>query len=181
MKVDSERSDPRQLWRSVSSLMSRSRAPVSMTVGADEAHRFFDDKVAGVRASTDDVPPPTYTTAPTTCQLADFSRLSTDDVITAVHRLPDKRCQLDVMPTRMLKCNTDLLAPFLTELFNCSLALGSVPGVAFITPTLKKSDADAADITQYRPISNLLVLSKLLERLVAKQLLDYLSIMSAAA
>jgi len=53
----------------------------------------------------------------------------------------------------MLKCNIDLLAPFLTELFNRSLALGSVPDVfkaAFITQTLKKSDADAADITKYR-------------------------------
>jgi len=35
--------------------------------------------------------------------------------------LPDKQCQSDVMPTRMLKCNIDLLAPFLTELFNRSL------------------------------------------------------------
>ena len=134
MKVDSERSDPRQLWRSVSSLMSRGRAPVSMHVGADETHRFFDDKVAGVRASTDDAPPPTYTTAPTTCQFADFSRLSTDDIVTAVHRLPDKQCPLNVMPIRMLKCNIDLLAPFLTDY--CSLALGSVPDVfkaAFIT------------------------------------------------
>jgi len=61
IKIDSERSDPRQLWRSVSSLVSRGRAPVSMPVGADETHWFFDDKVAGVRASTDDVPPPAYT------------------------------------------------------------------------------------------------------------------------
>ena len=176
-KVDSERSDPRQLWRSVSLLMGRGRAPVS-TVDADEAHRFFDNKVAGVRASTDDAPPPSYTTAPTTCQLDDFRRLSTDDVITAVRLLPDKQCQSDVMPTRILKCNIDLLAPFLTELFNCSLALGTVPDMfkaAFITPMLKKPDADTADITQYRPISNLPVLSKLLERLVAKQLLDYLT------
>jgi len=55
------------------------------------------------------------------------------------------------MPTRMLKCNIDLLAPFLTELFNRSLALGTVSDVfkaAFITPMLKKPDADAADITQ---------------------------------
>ena len=75
-------------------------------------------------------------------------------------------------------CNIDLLAPFLTELFNRSLALGTVPDMfkaAFITPMLKKPDADTADITQYRPISNLPVLSKLLERLVAKQLLDYLT------
>ena len=46
---------------------------------------------------------------------------------------------------------------------------------AFITLMLKKPDADTADITQFRPISNLPVLSKLLERLIAKQLLDSLT------
>jgi len=35
------------------------------------------------------------------------------------------------------------------------------------------SSLDAADVKSYRPISNLSVLSKL-ERLVAKQLIDYL-------
>ena len=158
--------------------MGRGRAPVSTPVSADEAHRFFDDKVAGVRASTDDAPPPSYTTAPSNCQLADFSRLTTDDVTAAVRLLPDKQCQLDVIPTSMLKCNIDLLAPFLTELFNRSLVLGTVPDVfkaAYITPLLKKSEADPADVKQYRPISNLSVLSKLLERLVAKQLLVYLT------
>jgi len=57
----------------------------------------------------------------------------------------------DVIPTRMLKCNIDLLTLFLTELFNRLLALGTVPDVfkaAFISPMLKKPDADAADITQ---------------------------------
>jgi len=33
---------------------------------------------------------------------------------------------------------------------------------------------DVADVRSYRPISNLLVLSKLLERLIAQQLMDYL-------
>jgi len=33
---------------------------------------------------------------------------------------------------------------------------------------------DSADAKSYRPISNLSVLSKLLERLVAQQLIDYL-------
>jgi len=36
-------------------------------------------------------------------------------------------------------------------------------------------DADPDDINNYRPISNLTVFSKLLERLVAKQLLNYLT------
>ena len=46
---------------------------------------------------------------------------------------------------------------------------------AFITPVMKKPGLDAADTSSYRPISNLPVLSKLLERLVVYQLMGYLS------
>jgi len=45
---------------------------------------------------------------------------------------------------------------------------------AFIAPLLKKSGMYPADTTSYQPISNLSVLSKLLERLVAQQLISYL-------
>ena len=45
---------------------------------------------------------------------------------------------------------------------------------AYITPILKKTDMDPADTKLYRPISNLSVLSKLLERLVSKQPVTYL-------
>ena len=54
---------------------------------------------------------------------------------------------------------------------------GTVPSTfkfAYITPLLKKADLDPADAKSYRPISNLSVISKLLERLVSKQLLMYL-------
>lgn len=43
-----------------------------------------------------------------------------------------------------------------------------------ITPLLKKADLDPADLKSYRPISNLSVISKLLERLVCSQLVKYL-------
>ena len=39
-----------------------------------------------------------------------------------------------------------------------------------------KPDLDADDIKNYRPISNLPVLTKLLERIVAKHLVDYLKL-----
>ena len=45
---------------------------------------------------------------------------------------------------------------------------------AYITPILKKADLDSSDPKSYRPISNLSVLAKLLERLVCKQLVAYL-------
>ena len=71
-----------------------------------------------------------------------------------------------------------MVAPFLVELYNKSLQTGSVPAsfkAAYITPLLKKSDLDSADVRSCRPISNLSVLSKLLERLVARQLLNHLA------
>jgi len=45
----------------------------------------------------------------------------------------------------------------------------------YITPLLKKADLDAADVKSYWPITNLSVVSKLLERLVAQQLTTYLT------
>ena len=42
---------------------------------------------------------------------------------------------------------------------------------AYITPLVKKAGLDSADPKSYRPISNLSVISKLLERVVSKQLL----------
>jgi hypothetical protein len=54
---------------------------------------------------------------------------------------------------------------------------GCVPSTlksAYITPIIKKAGLDPTDLKSYRPISNLSVVSKLLERLVAKQLLVYL-------
>ena len=82
------------------------------------------------------------------------------------------------MPTQLLKANVDILAPFLSRLFCWSLENGVVPSTlksAYITPILKKSDLDPSDTKSYRPISNLSVVSKLLERLVSKQLVTYLT------
>jgi len=46
---------------------------------------------------------------------------------------------------------------------------------AIVTPLLKKAGLDAADIANYRPVSNLTFLSKTVERVVAKQLNGYLA------
>jgi hypothetical protein len=81
------------------------------------------------------------------------------------------------VPIYLLKAASSCVAAFLTELFNRSLQSGRVPALfksAYVTPLIKKLDLDASDVRSYRPISNLTVLSKLLERLVARQLIAYL-------
>ena len=46
---------------------------------------------------------------------------------------------------------------------------------AIITPLLKKASLDPEALTNYRPVSNITFVSKLLERILAKQLHDHLS------
>ena len=140
-------------------------------------HQFFDDKVDKVRAATADADPPTFTPAPPGCELRVFTPVTAADVVTLVRSLPDKQCLSDPLPTWLLKKNVEVLAPFLCHSFNWSLSHGVVPSnfkSAYLTPLLKKSDLNSDDLSSYRPISNLSVTSKLLERLVAKQLIKYL-------
>jgi len=110
------------------------------------------------------------------CGLSVFQTRDADDVATEIRKLPDIS---DPIPKRLFKDNIDLLAPFITELCNRSLSSGMFPTLfksAFITPLLKKPDMDPADSKSYRPISNLSVLSKTVERLVARQLVDHLNL-----
>ena len=50
-----------------------------------------------------------------------FHVLTNDDVIAAICKLPEKQCATDPLPTNLLKDNVDVLAPFITELFNRSI------------------------------------------------------------
>jgi len=158
--IAANQSSPRQLWRSVDLLLGRGRPPASNDISVDQFHKFFVEKVEGVRAATSSGQPPTFAAARGSSSLTDFTRVTVDDVTSAIHRLPDKSCAADALPTPQLKLVADLIAPYLTELFNRSMSSATVPDVfksAFITPLLKKPDLDSDDPQSYRPISNLTV------------------------
>jgi len=110
--------------------------------------------------------------------LLQFSVISVDDVASCVYILLDKSSAFDPLLTYIFKQVVDLLAQFVAELFNRSLAAGHFSGTfkdASITPVLKKPELDSADTSSYHPISNLTLLSKLRERLMAHQLHHYLA------
>ena len=80
-----------------------------------------------------------------------------------------KSCELDPIPTSLLKECIDVLLPFITNLINLSIETGHVPSAfktAAVTPLLKKKDADKNDLKSYRPVSNLSFISKILEKVI---------------
>jgi hypothetical protein len=64
-----------------------------------------------------------------------------------------------------------LLVPAITSIVNLSLQTGVFPHVfkhGLITPLLKKPTLDKEVLSNYRPVTNLLFVSKVLERIVSK-------------
>ena len=78
----------------------------------------------------------------------------------------------------LVKKFADVLAIPITHIVNLSLSSGVFPDemkLAFVTPLLKKPNLPLDDLNNYRPVSLLSFLSKLVERVVAKQLSKHLS------
>ena len=53
-----------------------------------------------------------------------FSPVTTEEVVVLLKKSPGKTCALDLLPSRLIKQNTDTVASFITLLFNRSLMEG---------------------------------------------------------
>ena len=85
---------------------------------------------------------------------------------------PTKSCMLDPWPTFLVKDCVDVLLPSITKLVNLSLTQGSFPcnfKKAVVTPLLKKQSLPKDELKNYRPVSGLCFISKLVEWVVASQ------------
>ena len=105
---------------------------------------------------------------PTTCQLM----LAVGEVQTILESLDvTKATGPDGIPAKLLKETASVIAPSLCELFNKSLHTGTLPQEwkdANIVPVFKKGDPEHTE--NYRPISLLSQVSKVLERCVLNNL-----------
>ena len=106
-----------------------------------------------------------------------FRALSHDELRKAVQKMSNKFCELDPIQTWLLKACFLELSHILQYIVNTSLTSGVFPSNlkhAILKPSLKKFNADPESLKEYRPISNLSFVSKLVERVALDQLNDYL-------
>ncbi len=78
----------------------------------------------------------------------------------------------------ILKDCSDIVGPSILSIINSSLYNGIVPVClkqAIIEPILKKGNLDGYDLSNYRPISKLPILSKILEKVVLRQPTTFLT------
>jgi len=72
---------------------------------------------------------------------------------------------------------TDILLPLFIKIINCSLETAIMPSVlkeAIVTPKLKKDNLDPEEYSNFRPISNIKFISKIIEKAVLIQLKEHM-------
>ena len=107
-----------------------------------------------------------------------FNKYSQLTVKECILNSAPKSCELDPIPSKLLIECLDSILPSLTDLFNSSLASGIFSQYfksALVTPILKKRCLDHNDLNNYRPVSNLCLIAKILEKLVLSQASSYLN------
>uniref|UniRef100_A0A8C2I128 Reverse transcriptase domain-containing protein n=1 Tax=Cyprinus carpio TaxID=7962 RepID=A0A8C2I128_CYPCA len=110
-------------------------------------------------------------------QFHSFSTIGEEELYKLVKSFKPTTCMLDIIPSKLLKAVfPEVIDPLLT-IINSSLSLGYVTKtfkLAVIKPLIKKPQLDPKELVNYRPISNLPFLSKILEKVVSSQLYSFL-------
>lgn len=109
--------------------------------------------------------------------MAHFDCLDLAELDNIIAQLRSSTCCLDPLPTKFFKTVFNCLAPEVLDLINWSLQSGIFPTSLKIdvVKLLLKNTMDPNVITNYRPISNLPFLSKILEKTVYIQQRNYLT------
>ena len=183
---NASKSASKTLFKLTNSLMGKNGETILPTHSrdktlADQFLSFFHNKIDNIRtglcAMVDEplveIPDQSFNGVPLNC----FSSVTLQKIRHIILKAPSKSCELDPLPSWLLKECVDELSPIVTSIVDASLNHSIVPlslKTALIRPLLKKSELDKEVLKNYRPVSNLSFISKVLEKVVAKRLDDHM-------
>jgi hypothetical protein len=186
-KISQNKGNSKALFKIINSCLNRKQeCPLpqhdNKETLANDFCSFFDEKIASIRerlANNSDPSNATEYTASTPYngrKLIKFSTLSPEEMKKLIKEMATKHCILDPIHTWIIKRCLNAFLPILTKIVNMSLLIGSVPDKtkhAIIRPLQKKSGSDLS-FKNYRPVSNLAFIGKLIESAVIQQFNNHL-------
>ena len=101
-----------------------------------------------------------------------FYKIRDEEVLELLIKSPVKSCDLDPFPLKLLVQYHQEVVPILSQIVNAFLTEGEFTSEALLHPLLKKVGIDLI-FKNYRPVSNLSFMSKLIERAVCNQITQY--------
>ena len=187
LKKISDASDQKSLFQIVNTLLNRVPKSIFPTyVPLSDlpecfAH-FFSEKINIIRRRLDQDPIQRSNVIPNesndlSSSLLSFVPTTELEVQNIIMQSKATTCRLDPFPSKLLKVICPTLSSYIASIINMSFEQVCVPSVlkcASVIPLIKKQSLDPDVLKNYRPVSNLPFLSKVMERVVAKRLTDYM-------
>ena len=152
--------------------------PEKLTISFSE---FFDEKIRKIMhvlapESPSDINTIYIEKEPLTHRtMTNFSEIEESTMRCIIQKSETKSCELDPLPTIFIKQHLTVLLPRITRAVNVSITMGKFPDnlkEAILQPRLKKLGLDCL-LQNYRPVSNLPYLGKLIESCVSDQLVHH--------
>ena len=168
----------RERWQITKRLLHSARTAQNRAVDelqqlCDKFAKFFINKIISLKHSVAltlstinifHAPDPIYLGEP----LDSVTDVTADEVLKLISSMPSKFSSVDFIPTSLIKLCSLVFSEIIATLANLSFSQGIFPTKfkeASVVPLLKKPSLDPDNPANYRPISNLNNISKMLERL----------------
>lgn len=142
---------------------------------AEDFADYFIGKIQKIRDNLDHFPEYEESMHQTESNIKNFKPLSEAEVRKIINSMATKSCENDCIGTKLLKEILDHVLPNIVNIINLSLKQGIFVThwkSAIVRPLLKKAGLELIS-KNYRPVSNLTFLSKLLEKCALLQILDH--------
>ena len=147
---------------------------------ADEFNNFFKKKIQDIRNAFSSTSSDYQGKKFSGEYLEVFRPATLDEVEAIVSKFGLKCSPEDPLPRNLLNVLTDILLPIWLELVNLSLEQGSIDCLksAVVIPLLKGLDSllDTEIFKNYRPVSNLQLIGKIIERIVGMRLDEHMDV-----
>ena len=171
------------LYSCVNELLDKKKSSVlpSHTCSKELASRFntyFKEKIKKIRESFPPHSAKSTASEFTGTYLEEFKPATEEEIRTIIKDHGLKCSPEDPVPAQLLKTCTDMFIPIWLDLVNLSLEQGSIECLksAVLLPLIKELDSaiNTEILKNYRPVSNLQFLGKLIERVVGIRLDDHM-------
>ena len=179
--------NPKRLWSTIKSLLhssppSEQLSPSISQPLANSLASFFHQKIVALKESISlkllGSPSPFDFDQPHCNELlSDSMPVTPAEVSELLQSMSNKSSQLDYIPTSLLKSCADIFSILISHLANLSFTQATFPSkfkLALISPLLKKPGLPKSSLSNFRPISNLNTIGKIVERLALARLFPHI-------
>ena len=192
--IELNKHNPEEMWKNINQVISgKGRYSKTTTISAikdDLDNTIHDEKLIADKLNkyfvevgpnlSNNLPPSSRDFSeylePVDC-VFNFSNITDDAVLRKILKLKsNKGVGPDNIPPKLIKDSAEVIAPYLSYIFNRSLSERKFPDdwkSARVCPIFKSGKRD--ECANYRPISILSAISKIFEKLVFEQLSRYLT------